>query len=85
MNLKNELIDRKMERAEQIETRALDDESRTVEIAFSSEAPYERAFGVEVLRHNRESVMLGRLERGAAVLVNFTTSTLKSAMASLML
>jgi hypothetical protein len=39
MSLKNELIDRKMERAEQIETRAMDDETRTVEIAFSSEAP----------------------------------------------
>jgi len=70
MTIKNELMDRKMERAEQIETRALDDEARTVEIAFSSEAPYERAFGMEVLRHNRESVMLDRLERGAAVLVN---------------
>jgi HK97 family phage major capsid protein/HK97 family phage prohead protease len=68
--LSNEILDRKMERAEQIETRALDDEARTVEIAFSSEAPYERAFGVEVLRHNRESVKLDRLERGAAVLVN---------------
>jgi HK97 family phage major capsid protein/HK97 family phage prohead protease len=73
-DLKNELIDRKMERSEQIETRAADDEARTVEIAFSSEAPYERAFGLEVLRHNRESVMLNRLERGAAVLVNHDSS-----------
>lgn len=70
MSLKNELLDRKMERSEQIETRAVDDETRTVEIAFSSEMPYERAFGEEVLSHNRESVMLDRLERGAAVLVN---------------
>jgi len=67
---RDEIVGRKMERAEQIETRALDDEQRTVEIAFSSEAPYERAFGIEVLSHNRESVMLDRLERGAAVLVN---------------
>lgn len=69
-DLKNEILDRKLERSEHIDTRAADDESRTVEIAFSSEAPYERAFGMEVLRHNRESVMLNRLERGAAVLVN---------------
>jgi len=69
-DLKSDLLGREMERAEHIETRALDDEDRTVEIAFSSEAPYERAFGLEVLRHNRESVKLDRLERGAAVLVN---------------
>jgi len=74
MSLKNEILDRKMERSEQIETRAVDDDTRTVEIAFSSEAPYERAFGVEVLSHNRESVKLDRLERGAAVLVNHDPS-----------
>jgi len=60
----------KHERSEQLDVRAVDEDTRSIEIAFSSEAPYERAFGVEVLRHNSESVMLDRLERGAAVLVN---------------
>lgn len=68
-----QISDRKLERSEQIETRDFNDEDRTVEIAFSSELPYERAFGMEVLSHNRESVMLDRLERGAAVLVNHDT------------
>ena len=60
-----------LERSIKIESaRAMDDEVREIEIAFSSEAPYERWFGVEVLRHDAESVMLDRLEGGAAVLVN---------------
>ena len=49
---------------------AVDDDARTVEIAFSSEEPYERAFGSEVLDHTAQSVRLGRLMGGAAVLVN---------------
>lgn len=50
--------------------RMADDDARTVEIAFSSEAPYERSFGIEVLDHQRQSVRLDRLNGGAAVLVN---------------
>ena len=34
-----------------IERKAIDEESRTVELAFSSEEPYERSFGIEVLDH----------------------------------
>jgi HK97 family phage major capsid protein/HK97 family phage prohead protease len=57
-------------RAFELQREAVGTDDRTVEIAFSSELPYERAFGLEVLRHDAESVMLDRLERGAAVLVN---------------
>ena len=47
-----------------------DDQSQTVEIAFSSEEPYDRYFGTEVLDHDPQSVRLDRLKGGAAVLVN---------------
>jgi HK97 family phage major capsid protein/HK97 family phage prohead protease len=50
--------------------RALDDEQRTVELAFSSEAPVRRYFGDEVLDHGADSVRMERLNNAAAVLVN---------------
>lgn len=55
-------------------TREADEEKRTVEIAFSSEEPYERYFGIEVLDHDPQSVRLDRLLGGAAVLVNHDNS-----------
>jgi HK97 family phage major capsid protein/HK97 family phage prohead protease len=57
-----------------IETKSTDEGARTVEIAFSSEEPYERVFGVEVLDHQPQSVRLDRLNGGAAVLVNHDSS-----------
>lgn len=54
--------------------REIDEEKRTVEISFSSEEPYERWFGTEVLDHAPQSVRLDRLNGGAAVLVNHDTS-----------
>lgn len=51
-------------------TRTIDEEARTVELAFSSEEPVERWFGIEILDHSPESVRLGRLEGGGAVLVD---------------
>lgn len=59
-----------LEREVKIDYRAGEEDDRTVEIAFSSEEPYERHFGVEVLDHEPRSVMLDRLNGGAAVLVN---------------
>ena len=49
-------------------------DERTAEIAFSSEEPYERYFGIEVLDHEPQSVRLDRLNGGAAVLVNHRSS-----------
>lgn len=46
----------------------VDVESRTVELAFSSEAEVSRWFGVEVLSHDAEAVDLARLNDGGAVL-----------------
>ena len=53
-----------------IERKAIDEESRTVELAFSSEEPYERSFGIEVLDHEQGSADLSRLHNGAPLLVN---------------
>lgn len=52
------------------EVRALDEQKRTVELAFSSEAEVERWFGIEVLDHANGAMRTERLEGGAAVLVN---------------
>lgn len=54
------------------ETRAveIDEEKRTVELSFSSEAEVKRWFGVEILDHSKRSVDLKRLNNGGPVLVN---------------
>lgn len=48
-------------------------EARTVPVAFASELPYERWWGTEILDVTPKSVRLGRLNGGAAVLVNHGT------------
>ncbi len=57
----------------EFQTRAVDEEKRTVELAFSSENPVERSFGFEVLDHSDGAVDLQRLNGGAALLVNHNT------------
>ena len=49
---------------------AVDASARTVSLAFSSEAAYERYFGTEVLDHTAESIRLGRLMNGGPLLVD---------------
>lgn len=51
-----------------IKREAINADARTVELAFSSEAPVERWFGIEVLDHSPSSVMLNRLRDGGPVL-----------------
>jgi HK97 family phage major capsid protein/HK97 family phage prohead protease len=53
-----------------IQVRVVDEAARTVELAFSSEAPVERWWGVEVLDHSSKSVNLDRLKRGGALLMD---------------
>jgi HK97 family phage major capsid protein len=48
----------------------IDDENRTAELAFSSEAPVERWWGEETLSHDPAHVRMGRLADGAAYLWN---------------
>lgn len=52
---------------------AIDVEARTVPIAFSSEEPYARWWGVEILSHDPGAVDLSRMNNGGAVLVEHTT------------
>ena len=48
----------------------VDEDSRTITLSFSSEAPVERWFGTEVLSHAPESVDLTRLNAKAGLLAN---------------
>ncbi len=48
----------------------LDEEARTLTLSFSSDEPYERAWGWEILDHGPQSIDMTRLERGAPVLFN---------------
>jgi len=56
-----------------INTREIDQEKRTVELAFSSEEAVDRWFGKEILDHSSSSVRLGRLQGGGPVLVDHNT------------
>lgn len=49
------------------------EESRSVDVAFSSEEPVERFFGKEILDHRKASVNLDRLTNGGALLVDHDT------------
>lgn len=56
-----------------IPAEAIDREARTVELAFSSETPYERWWGTEILSHERGAMRLDRMAAGAALLVDHNT------------
>lgn len=49
-----------------IDTRAIDEEKRTVEVSFSSEEPVPRYFGKEILGHEKKEVDLSFLGSGTA-------------------
>lgn len=55
------------------EIRAVSEENRTVELSFSSEEPYERYWGIEVLDHSPTSVNLSRLNNAAPLLLDHDT------------
>lgn len=61
------------ERTLKVERAAISEDSRTVELAFASEAPYLRYYGYEILSCDPQSVRLGRLMDGAPLLVNHDT------------
>lgn len=52
---------------------SINEESRTVELSFSSEEPYKRWFGIEVLDHAAASVRLGRMQQSGPLLVDHDT------------
>lgn len=52
----------------------IDADARTIELAISSEEPYERWFGIEVLSHKREAIDLSRLsDNSHPLLLNHDT------------
>lgn len=57
-------------RAAKVDRAAIDQEARTVELAFSSEEPVERWGVSEILDHSPSSIRLGRLKNGGPVLVD---------------
>lgn len=52
-----------------VDRAAVDTESRTVALAFSSEDPYERYWGIEILDHAKGSMRTERLKAGGPLLV----------------
>lgn len=58
------------ERALQVERAAIDEDARTATLAFASETPYERYWGVEILDLESKSMRQGRLRTGANLLVD---------------
>ena len=56
-------------RAMEMEFSPIDEETRTVKMAISSEEPVGRSFGTEVLDHTRESIDLSFLASGRAPLL----------------
>ena len=53
-----------------VDRAAIDQTARTVELAFASETPYERYWGIEILGCKPEQVRLDRLRMGGALLLN---------------
>ncbi|MEO1221840.1 MAG: hypothetical protein AAFY42_10890, partial [Pseudomonadota bacterium] len=58
------------ELAFQVKAERIDEEARTVELSFSSEEPYQRWWGTEILDHKGSSIRLGRLNDGGALLMD---------------
>lgn len=58
------------ERTLNFERAAVSADARTVELALSSETPYERWYGMEILGHGPGEVDLSRLLNGAALLMD---------------
>jgi HK97 family phage major capsid protein len=56
------------ERALFVERAAIDEAARTATLAFASEAPYERYWGIEILDTTTTSMRQGRLRSGANLL-----------------
>jgi HK97 family phage major capsid protein/HK97 family phage prohead protease len=68
--MKTMKIDSPLYREFTFERAAVDEEQRTVSVAFSSEEPVERWFGDEILDHSAGAADLKRLKSGGAVLWN---------------
>lgn len=72
-NLQRALPKGRTERALQVERAAINEEARTATLAFASETPYERLWGIEILDINPTAMRQGRLRSGANLLVDHDT------------
>lgn len=63
----------RLQRGMQFERSAINQEARTVELAFASETPYERWWGVEILDCSSKSMRLQRIKSGAPLLCDHNT------------
>lgn len=61
------------ERALQVERAAINEEARTATLAFASETPYERWWGIEILDCTAPAMRQGRLRSGANLLCDHDT------------
>ena len=66
----NTLRTGKLVRSFSFDRAGVNEDDRTVEVTFSSEAPVERWFGNEILGHKKGQVDLTRLRNGAPLLLN---------------
>lgn len=62
-----------LQRGFTVERSAVNEEARTVELAFASETPYERWWGVEVLDCTPTAMRMGRLTSGGPLLCDHNT------------
>lgn len=67
---KNNQRNLQLSRDTSINFKAIDDESRQVELSFSSEEPYDRWFGPEILSHRNGACDLTRLNEIGCLLFN---------------
>lgn len=63
----------KAERGLVFERAAINEEARTASLAFASEAPYERYWGIEILECTAPAMRQGRLRSGANLLCDHDT------------
>lgn len=57
-------------RSFELDRASVDDEKRTIDVAFSSETPVSRYYGDEYLLHDKENADFGRLKSMGAALIN---------------
>lgn len=63
-----------LHRAFLVKRDTIDEAARTVELAFASETPYERYWGIEILDCSTKAVRLDRLTRGGPLLCDHDTT-----------
>jgi HK97 family phage major capsid protein/HK97 family phage prohead protease len=70
--MKNLELSKKQVRAVEVvpDFRSLDENNRTMEFSFSSETPYMRYYGFEIISHAKGAINLERLKSDAALLFN---------------